>query len=442
MHLEVSPTLRFVPRILIANQDSFSRVYFRRAISRFVKAECHDVHNGLDALELLGLKHFHVLMLDLEIPGLSGLELLEFIHDDPEHKDLQVIVTTGIGSNETVRRAIALGVSSYVLKPYQQTRVEEQLAAALAKVQARTEEEDLSQSSSETRLLVADLDANFCDTVQSILPPAAEVKTVRSLPELLTASLRWKPHFLWVNPQVLGKKTDFVLQKITGLRSGGELIIHLISDGRKAEREPPPFGKGWIEKTFVPPELRNCCDQILRSSELFHDDLRTRFEEMQSEVLTAVRQVFGVMTGSEARPVSEEPELTVDLCASIDLDERDQGPHLRVVLQSTRALTVELCTQMTGNDAENTDEELIDSVLGEMLNMVAGRIKSCYSELRIELEMGLPQRNDPSCTRSVEWQLSHTHYFKWCNQPTFSLTILQKSIGEPAHNGPESSNAD
>ena len=82
---------------------------------------------------------------------------------------------------------------------------------------------------------------------------------------------------------------------------------------------------------------------------------------MQSEVLTAVRQVFGVMTGSEAHPVSEEPELTVDLCASIDLDERDQGLHLRVVLQSSRALAVELCT------------------------------------LRIEFEIGLPQPNDPSC---------------------------------------------
>ena len=94
--LTVTRTRQPKPQILIANADSFSRIYFRRAISRCAEAEVHDADNGVDALEILSSKPFQVLLLDLDLPLLRGLELLEFIHDDPMHDKLQVIITTEV----------------------------------------------------------------------------------------------------------------------------------------------------------------------------------------------------------------------------------------------------------------------------------------------------------------------------------------------------------
>ena len=69
--------------MLIANDDAFSRVYFRRAVGRVLKAEIYEALNGVEALELLDAIAFDIMLLDLEIPVLTGLDLLEFIRDDP-----------------------------------------------------------------------------------------------------------------------------------------------------------------------------------------------------------------------------------------------------------------------------------------------------------------------------------------------------------------------
>ena len=426
------PTLR----VLIANQDSFSRVYFRRAVLRCTQAEILEAQNGVDALELLSDKTVHVLLLDLEIPVLSGLELLEFIHDDPAHRGIQVIVTTGISADETVRRAIALGVAGYLLKPYQQSLVEQRLAAALARVQTTAEGKDGSSSSSETRLLIADVDSNFCSTVESVLSSVAEVKVVRSVPELLTASLRWKPHLLWLYPQVLGRRMDFVLQKVVGIRRGEEIIIQLISDGSPADKETHPLSKGWVERTFTAAELTKRFYQAINSSETFLAHARNRFEQTQSEVITAVRQVFGMMTGTEAKSVPERPDVVEDLCASLGLKEPRQSVYLQVVLQSSRAMAVQLCVQMTACDPGQVDDEQVDSVLGEMLNMVAGRIKSCYEQFEVELELGLARRIDPPYPHLMGEQHSQTHYFEWQDHAAFTLTV-QQGTGEAPQAGPE-----
>ena len=181
---------RSEPRILIANQDSFSRVYFQRAISRCVQAEVCEAENGVKTLELLSSKSFEVLLLDLDMPVLSGLEVLEFIHDDPAQKRLQVLITTGVNEAKSVRQAIALGVNDYLLKPYQQSTVEERLARALARSRKLLEKEAAAASQLKPRLLVADKDHNFCSTVESVLSVLCEVRSAHTIPEVLTASLR------------------------------------------------------------------------------------------------------------------------------------------------------------------------------------------------------------------------------------------------------------
>ena len=133
---------------------------------RCAKVAIHDAHNGVDALELLSMKPFQVLILDLYLPLLSGLELLEFIHGDPMHEKLQVIITTAVSHQQAVRQAIALGVSDYLLKPYQQNLVEERLERALRRSQEAVKTDAATNDSSGARILGVDRDRNFCDTVQ------------------------------------------------------------------------------------------------------------------------------------------------------------------------------------------------------------------------------------------------------------------------------------
>jgi DNA-binding response OmpR family regulator len=73
------------------------------------------VTTGAEALSLLAGEPFDVVVLDLKMPGLGGLEVIRRIKQ--EHPDLQVILLTGWGSEEDARKGQQLGAYDYLMKP-------------------------------------------------------------------------------------------------------------------------------------------------------------------------------------------------------------------------------------------------------------------------------------------------------------------------------------
>lgn len=55
--------------------------------------------------------------LDINMPGLSGFEVLRFMHREPRLTDVQVIVITSDDQEETVQRSLALGAQTVLIKP-------------------------------------------------------------------------------------------------------------------------------------------------------------------------------------------------------------------------------------------------------------------------------------------------------------------------------------
>ena len=73
------------------------------------------VTTGAEALSLLGETPFDVVLLDLKMPGLGGLEVIRRIKE--VQPDLQVILLTGWGSEEDAEKGKALGAYDYLMKP-------------------------------------------------------------------------------------------------------------------------------------------------------------------------------------------------------------------------------------------------------------------------------------------------------------------------------------
>ena len=74
----------------------------------------HPVANGLEALEALQEQKFHLALLDIGLPGLSGLELLSRIK--AESPQTEVIVFTGHAGLDSAVQALRLGAYDYLLK--------------------------------------------------------------------------------------------------------------------------------------------------------------------------------------------------------------------------------------------------------------------------------------------------------------------------------------
>ena len=78
----------------------------------------HVVSDGAEAMEFLKAGHNpRLVLLDLKLPKISGLEVLEWIKGDPRTRLIPVVVLTSSREEPDIARCYALGVNSYIVKP-------------------------------------------------------------------------------------------------------------------------------------------------------------------------------------------------------------------------------------------------------------------------------------------------------------------------------------
>lgn len=92
----------------------------REAMRMILEAEGHRIAEAADgraALEQLRANRFDVILLDLNIPGLSGIDLLQAIRSEPAAAGVCVVVVTATGE-EGRAAAMAAGADDYFTKPF------------------------------------------------------------------------------------------------------------------------------------------------------------------------------------------------------------------------------------------------------------------------------------------------------------------------------------
>ncbi len=87
--------------------------------------------SGLEAIERLSLGAFDLVFLDLNMPDIGGFEVVEFVRSQDTLKDLPIVVVTTRGEEETRTRALAVGASRFMTKPFQPEAVVAELRSLL-----------------------------------------------------------------------------------------------------------------------------------------------------------------------------------------------------------------------------------------------------------------------------------------------------------------------
>ena len=75
---------------------------------------------GVSGIELLKTNTIDLVLLDLMIPDIYGLDVLKYIKEKEEFKNIPVIIQTGIKDSDEINKAYKLGASYVLLKPYNQ----------------------------------------------------------------------------------------------------------------------------------------------------------------------------------------------------------------------------------------------------------------------------------------------------------------------------------
>lgn len=101
--------------MLVVDDEITNRTLLERLFKRqFLVTSAED---GWQALHQLRQQPFDVVLLDIMMPGMSGLEVLRHIRETPELADLPVILVSALSDNNAIIEGLRLGANDYVTKP-------------------------------------------------------------------------------------------------------------------------------------------------------------------------------------------------------------------------------------------------------------------------------------------------------------------------------------
>ncbi|MBS1176944.1 MAG: response regulator receiver protein [Proteobacteria bacterium] len=116
--------------------DDFSTM--RRIVRGLLKEMgCHNVteaEDGAAALELLKVQHFDFVVSDINMPNMSGFELLKAIKAEETLRHLPVLMVTAEARKEDIVLAAQSGAAGYIVKPFSKATLEEKVQRILQKM--------------------------------------------------------------------------------------------------------------------------------------------------------------------------------------------------------------------------------------------------------------------------------------------------------------------
>src|SRR5437868_5182978 len=90
------------------------------------QATFHEASNGLEAIERLALTPIDLMILDLNMPDMHGMEVVRFAQGHSAFRSIPIIMLTTRGDEESRGTALAAGVSCYLTKPFDPGMLAEQ----------------------------------------------------------------------------------------------------------------------------------------------------------------------------------------------------------------------------------------------------------------------------------------------------------------------------
>jgi two-component system chemotaxis response regulator CheY len=103
-------------KILIVDDDATTR----KLLGLYLKAKGYEVayaENGLDGIEKMGREGPNLIISDLNMPYMDGIEFVKTVRADPSHREIPILMVTTEADPEERERAMSIGVNGYLIKP-------------------------------------------------------------------------------------------------------------------------------------------------------------------------------------------------------------------------------------------------------------------------------------------------------------------------------------
>lgn len=105
-------------KVLVVEDNNAMRVLIISALERYLDLDVYEAEDGFAALKLMPDHDFDLILTDINMPDINGLELISFLRQHPAYKDVTILIISTEAGEEDRRRGLAIGAAGYLTKPF------------------------------------------------------------------------------------------------------------------------------------------------------------------------------------------------------------------------------------------------------------------------------------------------------------------------------------
>jgi two-component system chemotaxis response regulator CheY len=107
-----------MPEVLVVDDSKVMRDMVVACLRPFPGLSFTHASSGLEAIERLSLKPFDLIVLDLNMPDIGGIEVVEFVRGQDTLRHLPIVIVTTRGDEASRSRALQAGADRFMTKPF------------------------------------------------------------------------------------------------------------------------------------------------------------------------------------------------------------------------------------------------------------------------------------------------------------------------------------
>lgn len=376
--------------VLVCDDDASTRFAARRLLEEAFGCVVHEAPGGAEALTLLAQQRYTFLLLDVDMPGLSGHDTLEEIRASEMTKALPVIVLSNERREHAIIRLMQLGVSDYILKPIRPATFTSKIEAvvqSLPKSLVDSADTATILVKSDAPALIADGNLDFRFFFANQVARYGPVVQAESGAAALAAFKRSPAGVVFIGNELGVVGAERLAMKIRETRPSGVRIVR-VAELPQDVTLPSEYWDGVVKRTFLPDAFREWMrPYVFIPGPLF---AVTQMVPNLTDVIDGVTaNVFGTMFNAEVSKSKQETPVSVAYTALLDVSLLERY-SIRVGIHLTKQAAQATAGHMLGMPGDELGDEDLQSVTGELANLLSGRMHARFREKGLSSTVGLP----------------------------------------------------
>jgi CheY-like chemotaxis protein len=314
-------------RILIVDDDQANRNILTRMLEAEFEVEIIEATNGLEALAELSRHPVSLVLLDVRMPIMDGVETLEAIRTSPELSSLPVCIMTVDRKETLVLRTLQLGVEDFILKPFNPRvalpRIRRLLALSSDPPACKRRAFSFDGDS---QILIVDESDQFRGFFREQVAARCGIVDVRSGVEALQHCLERAPDAVFVGEHIGLLDRERLARKIRELDDCRTAFLIAIAPFDSRPTRPPDGYDGVLVQTFDRSVFWAGITAAVRTHET---TLLSRDSALVRATVTAVQQACGLLLDLEVTSAPASPD-----------SQRREWRGVRLTLDDKRVTTV------------------------------------------------------------------------------------------------------